>query len=103
MNQSLLKSLILSSALVLAACSSVPLTTPILDQARGDFVAANNNPNVSKYAPLEFKQASDALEQANAAAARKESLEQVDKLAYIAKQKIATAQEVDRGKQAEAD
>ena len=103
MNQSLLKSLILSSALVLAACSSVPLTTPILDQARGDFVAANNNPNVSKFAPLEFKQASDALEQANAAAARKESLEQVDKLAYIAKQKIATAQEVARGKQAEAD
>ncbi len=103
MNQSFFTPLIFASAMLLAACASTPMSTPILDQARGDFVAANNNPNVSKYAPLEFKQASDALEQANAAAARKESLAQVDKLAYIARQKIATAQEVAKAKGAEAD
>ena len=103
MNNMILKSTILASAILLGACSSMPTTTPMLDQARGDFVAANNNPQVSSYAPLEFKQASDALEQANAAAAKRDSLEQIDKLAYIAKQKIATAREVAKQKAAEMD
>jgi outer membrane protein OmpA-like peptidoglycan-associated protein len=94
---------VLAAAAMLAACSSMPMTTPLLDQARGDFVAANNNPQVSTYAPLEFKQASDALEKANAAAAKKESLEDIDKLAYLAKQKIATANEIAKQKAAEAD
>ncbi|HEY0061849.1 MAG TPA: OmpA family protein [Telluria sp.] len=99
----MLKSVVLASAILLGACSSMPTTTPMLDQARGDFVAANNNPAVSSYAPLEFKQASDALEAANAAAARRESLDTIDKLAYIAKQKIATAQELAKQKSAEAN
>jgi outer membrane protein OmpA-like peptidoglycan-associated protein len=94
---------ILAAAVLAAACASAPLTTPTLDQARADFVSANNNPQVSTYAPLEFKQASEALDQANQAAARRESLEDVDRLAYVAKQRIATAQEVAKGKAAEAD
>jgi len=98
-----LKPAIFASAVLLAACSTVPTTTPALDQARADFVAANNNPQVSSYAPLEFKQASDALNAANAAAAKRESLEDIDRLAYVAKQKIATAQEVARAKAAEAN
>ena len=103
MKHTLIKTAILAAVLTLGACSSVPTTTPLLDQARGDFVAANNNSRVATFAPLEFKQASEALEQANAAAARKDSLDQIDKLAYLAKQKIATAQEVAKQKQAEAD
>ncbi len=103
MKHLMLKSAVLASAILLGACSSMPTTTPLLDQARGDFVAANNNSQVSSYAPLEFKQASDALNLANAAAARKDSLEEIDKLAYIAKQKIATAREVAKQKGAEAD
>lgn len=103
MNAKFFKATILASAVMLAACSSMPTTTSSLDQARGDFVAANNNPQVSAYAPLEFKQASDALEAANSAAARRESLDQIDRLAYIAKQKIATAQQVASQKAAEAD
>jgi outer membrane protein OmpA-like peptidoglycan-associated protein len=98
-----LKPAVFASAILLAACSTTPTTTPTLDQARADFVAANNNPQVSSYAPLEFKQASDALDRANAAAAKKESLEDIDRLAYVAKQKIATAQEVARAKAAEAN
>jgi outer membrane protein OmpA-like peptidoglycan-associated protein len=58
---------------------------------------------VSTNAPLEFKAASDALDRANAAAAKKDSPEEIDKLAYIAKQKIATAQEVAKQKRAETD
>jgi outer membrane protein OmpA-like peptidoglycan-associated protein len=103
MNAKFLKSAVLASAVMLAACSTMPTSTPSLDQARGDFIAANNNPQVSSYAPLEFKQASDALEQANAAAAKRESLDRIDQLAYIAKQKIATAQQVASQKAAEAD
>ncbi|MES2150211.1 MAG: OmpA family protein [Pseudomonadota bacterium] len=94
---------VLAAAVLLGACSSMPMTTPMLDQARGDFVAANNNPKVATYAPLEFKQASDALEQANAAAAHKDSLDAIDKLAYLAKQKIATAQAIASQKASEAD
>lgn len=94
---------ILAAAVLAAACASAPVTTPTLDQARADFVSANNNPQVSTYAPLEFKQASEALDQANQAAARRESLNDIDRLAYVAKQRIATAQEVARAKGAEAD
>jgi outer membrane protein OmpA-like peptidoglycan-associated protein len=103
MNAKFLQSAVLASAVMLAACSTTPTSTSTLDQARGDFIAANNNPQVSSYAPLEFKQASDALEQANAAAAKRESLDRIDQLAYIAKQKIATAQQVASQKAAEAD
>ncbi|HEU5436121.1 MAG TPA: OmpA family protein [Telluria sp.] len=101
--RSTLTTAVLASAVMLAACSSTPTTTSTLDQARGDFIAANNNPQVSSFAPLEFKQASDALDAANAAAVKRESLETIDRLAYIAKQKIATARQVASQKAAEAD
>lgn len=94
---------LLAAAVLATACATAPMSTPTLDQARADFVSANNNPQVAQYAPLEFKQASDALEQANAAAARRESLNDVDRLAYLAKQRIATAMEVAKAKAAEAD
>ncbi len=90
-------------AVLVAACSSAPTTTSMLDQTHSDYMAAQANPAVSNYAPLEFKQASEAMEAANAAAGRKESQEKVDKLAYLAKQKIATAQEVAKQKSAEAE
>ena len=102
MKKNFLKASVFASAVFLAACSSVPTTTSTLDQARSDFVMANNTPNISSYAPMEFKQASDALNEANAAAAKNDSLEKIDRLAYIAKQKIATAMEVARAKSAEA-
>ncbi|HEX8787674.1 MAG TPA: OmpA family protein [Telluria sp.] len=98
-----LKSLAFAGALMLAACSTVPTTTPTLDAARADFVAANNNPQIPTYAALEFKQASDALDAANRAAAQHESLDTIDRLAYIAKQRIATAQEVAKAKAAQAE
>ena len=103
MNTSFFKAALVAAVLALAACASVPTTTPTLDQARGDYVAASNNPAVGNYAPLEFKQATDALDAANNAAAKRESLDKIDKLAYIAKQKIATAQEIAKQKSAEAE
>jgi outer membrane protein OmpA-like peptidoglycan-associated protein len=98
-----LKSAIFASAVLLSACSTVPTSTATLDEARADFVAASNNPQVSSYAPLEFRQASEALDRANQAAAKRESLDTIDRLAYVAKQRIATAEEVAKAKSAEKD
>ncbi|KAB8042852.1 OmpA family protein [Janthinobacterium aquaticum] len=94
---------LLAMAALVAACSSAPTTTSLLDQTRGDYMAAQSNPMVSTYAAREWREASSALAAANDAATRQEPSEQVDKLAYLAKQKIATAQEVAKQKAAEAD
>lgn len=90
-------------AALLGACGSTPKTTSLLDQTRNDYDIAQNNPRVATYAPLEMSQAKTAMEQANAAARNQESTEQIDKLAYLAKQKIALTQEVVIQKSAEAD
>lgn len=88
---------------LVSACGSVPNTTSLLDQTRSDYRLAQGNPNVVNYAPLELKQASDAMAQAEAAANDNDSAEKIDKLAYLAKQKIAVSQEVAKQKAAEAD
>eukprot|EP01034_Spumella_vulgaris_P036312 gene36312-44797_t len=59
----------LALAIALSACSSAPTTTSLLDQTRGDYMAAQNNPAVAQYAPVEFRQATAALDRANEAAA----------------------------------
>lgn len=103
MKRSQFTPVLLAIAAVLGACSSLPKTTSLLDQTRSDYSMVQGNPKVETYAPLELKQASEALEQANAAARRNDSTEQIDKLAYLAKQKIALTQEVVKQKTAEAD
>lgn len=90
-------------AALLTACNSMPTSTSMLDQTRNDYQSAQSNPKVASYAPLEMKQASDAMAKANAAAANNDSTEEIDKLAYLAKQKIALTQEVAKQKSAEAD
>lgn len=93
----------LTIAALIGACSSMPTSTSLLDQTRNDYAAAQGNPKTATYAPLEMKQASDAMENANAAARANHSEEKIDKLAYLAKQKIALTQEVVKQKSAEAD
>jgi outer membrane protein OmpA-like peptidoglycan-associated protein len=101
MNKTILQTVLLALALLLGACSSTPTSTSLLEQARGDYMAAQNNPLVAKYATMELQAATRALDQANLAAARNDSLDAIDKLAYVAKQRIASAQEVARAKAAE--
>lgn len=98
-----LTSLLLTVALALGACASGPRVTSLLEQARMDYRQAQNNPYVATYAPLEMKLAGDAMDQANTAANKNESTESVDKLAYLARQRIGLAQEVAKQKLAEAD
>jgi len=95
------KPVALAAALALAACSTTPSTTSDLEAARADYAQAQGNPMVAKYAGAELQTATRALDQANVAAARGESLNTIDNLAYIARQKIASAQEVARAKSAE--
>lgn len=90
-------------AALVAACGTTPRTTSLLDQTRSDYVAAQNNPNVATYAQVEMKDAGEALERANAAANHDESADKIDKLAYLAKQKIALTQEAAKQKLAEAE
>ena len=90
-------------AALLGACSSTPTNTGLLAQTRSDYQAVQSNPKVASYAALEMKQASDAMAQANLAASNNDSAENIDKLAYLAKQKIALTQEVTKQKSAEAE
>lgn len=103
MKKYLLTPTLLAVAALISACGSVPKNTSLLDQTRADYAQAQSNPNVAKYATLEMQQASTALAQANAAADGRTSLEKIDNLAYIAKQKIALTQEVAKKKSAEAE
>ncbi|MDO8448134.1 MAG: OmpA family protein [Rhodoferax sp.] len=103
MKNSYLTPVLLAVAALIAACGTTPTSTTMLDQTRSDYRAAQSNPAVASYAALEFKQAGEALAQADAAASHNESGEKVDKLAYLARQKIALTQEVAKQKSAEAE
>lgn len=89
------------AAAIIAGCSSMPKTNSLLEQARSDFAAAESNPKVAILAPVEFKNAGTALNEANASFAENESTEKVEKLAYISKQKTAIAQEAAKQKSSE--
>ena len=79
-------------AILIGACSSTPTTTGLLDQARGDYQSALGNPKVASYAAPEMQQATLAMNQANRASSDNESAEDIDKRAYLAKQKTAEAE-----------
>ena len=90
-------------ASLLGACTSMPRTTSLLDQTHVEYRAAQNNADVGRHAPLELKQAGEALALADAASAERESAERIDQLAYLARQKVALSQEVAKRKAAESD
>lgn len=92
---------LLGIAILTGACSSMPTSTSLLTETRSDYIVAQTNPDVARYAPLQLQQAREALAQADAAAKDKDSAEKVDKLAYLAKQKIAVSLEVTKQKLAE--
>ena len=93
---------LLAVALLNAACTSAP-TTSLLDQVRNDYRAVQASPMAAAYAPLETKQAGDALALANTASDQRESPNKIDHLAYIAQQKITLTREVIKQKSAEAE
>ncbi len=94
--------LTLLAAAALAACSSMPENNAALDQARSDYRSAEANPQTQSLAPAELKQAGDALARAEAAQAHRDDRAQVDQLAYLARQRVALAQEAANRKGSEA-
>jgi outer membrane protein OmpA-like peptidoglycan-associated protein len=88
---------------LMAACASTPTTTSLLESTRSEYRQLEQNPNVTQYAVLEMKQASDAMREANLSAERRESTAMVDKQAYLARQKIALTDEVIKKKVADSD
>lgn len=85
----------------LAGCSSQPAKNAMLEQARSDYQSASNTPQTRDLASTEMKQADEALKLANAASERGDKPADVDHLAYLAKQRVAIAQETGRQKAAE--
>lgn len=102
MKQSKVFAFTLISLAVLAGCSSVPEKNAQLDQARSDYQAAQANPQARDLAGAELKLAGDALKKADEASMRGDKPADVDHLAYLAKQKVAIAQEAGKQKAAEA-
>lgn len=103
MKNKTLTATVVAVAALLAACGSTPQATTLLDQTRVEYRTAQSNNNVATYAQLEMKQASDAMAKAEAAATDRESDAEIDKLTYLARQKIALTQEVAKRKVAEAE
>jgi len=84
---------------VLAACSTAP--TQQLIEARSSYAAAQNDPQVVKFAEPELRQAGAQLNAAELSATNGDSEAQIDHLAYVAKQRVTIAQETARQKSAE--
>lgn len=97
--------LLISSAVaaaLLAGCSTLPADNARLTEARSDYRAAQAHAQTSELAPVELRQAGDALARADAAWTRKDSPSEVDHWAYIARQRVAIARETGMQKAAEA-
>lgn len=85
--------LALLSAALLAACSSTPDTNVQLTQASADYRSAEMDPRANRYASTEMRQAQGALATAQASWQRQDPAEEVNHLAYLARQRVAIARE----------
>ena len=92
----------LAAALVLGACSSLPADNAALMNARAALDAAQNNAQTRQMAVAELSTAGTALNRANEAFKRGDSLAEVNHLAYLASQQVAVAQQTARQKTADA-
>jgi outer membrane protein OmpA-like peptidoglycan-associated protein len=91
---------IVLTAVLLTACGSTPKNAAI-EQARSDYQTAQTNPQIAKYAQLELKQAGDALHVAENSLNERQDTNIINHFAYMAKQKIAIANETARLRVAE--
>lgn len=97
-----LTGLALAASLLLGACSSLQADNAALMNARAAFDSAQNNKQTRELAPAELAAAGTALNRANEAFTRRDSVAEVDHLAYLAKQRVSVAQQTARQKAADA-
>lgn len=93
--------LALAAFAALSGCNTTPPNNVQLDNARAEYRQARDTPQVRDMAGDELALAGDALRKANEASARRDSAVDVDHLAYLARQRVAIAQE--SGKQRAAE
>ncbi len=86
----------------LIGCSTLPEKNADLEQARSGYLAARNDPEVTRLAAVELQTAGTALNKADAAWSVHKDPGLVDHLSYLAKQRVAIAQETAKLKTAEA-
>jgi outer membrane protein OmpA-like peptidoglycan-associated protein len=93
---------VLAIALLAAGCATYPERDVVVEDARVAVYAARSNPQVATYAPVEIDQAVITLRDADDLAARGGSLTEVRRLAQLAQQRAAFAQETARARSVEA-
>lgn len=93
----------LIAAAILSGCSTIPPENASLSAAHSSYKSARGNAQVTKLAPIELQEAGNSLNKADSALSKGESEAVVNQLAYLAKQKVAIAQETAKRKMAELD
>lgn len=93
----------LIAAALFAGCSTLPPQNTALSEAHSSYDSARSNAQITRLAPLELQEAGATLDKADAAATSRESEATVNQLAYIARQKVAIAQETAKRKAAELE
>lgn len=88
----------LAAAALLAACASNPSVPQELVSARSTVHSAESDPQVLSYASLELKRATDALNRANEANAKGESLAEISSAAYVAERHAQAAMAIAKSK-----
>ena len=101
MRKQLMIPALLALSVGLAACATPPNQN--LEQARANFTALQSNPQASKVAALETKDASDWLNKADAAFRASENEKKVDQLAYLTNQRVELAKQTITLRSAEED
>ena len=101
MRKQLMIPALLAASVALAACSTPPNAN--LEQARTNYSGLQANPQASKVAALETKEASDYLDKADKAFQEREKAEKVDQLAYLTNQRVEVAKQTIALRTAEAE
>ncbi|WP_223486533.1 OmpA family protein [Pseudomonas sp. A-RE-19] len=91
MRKQLMIPALLAASVALAACSTPPNAN--LEQARTNYAGLQANPQASKVAALETKDASEYLDKADKAYQDKEDQAKVDQLAYLTNQRVEVAKQ----------
>ncbi|MHC8352698.1 OmpA family protein [Pseudomonas sp. RT4P38] len=101
MRKQLMIPALLAASVALAACSTPPNAN--LEQARTNYTGLQTNPQASKVAALETKEASDYLDKADKAYMDREDQAKVDQLAYLTNQRVEVAKQTIALRTAEAN
>jgi outer membrane protein OmpA-like peptidoglycan-associated protein len=102
LNSLFVRTVIGASSIVLVACTTVPKTDARLDAAHSSFnMLQSKSSSDGTTAPVELKDAQDALAHADAALAERKDAAEIDHKVYLAQQRVAIAEQAYNRKVAE--